>query len=75
MIPLYFLPLDSDPFRGFRQGFADVMMAIMGLVLMVSLTVTVVHVIQGEQDSAKKMFKWMIVGVVGLLLIYILRSL
>lgn len=59
-------------FEGFREGFAHMLMLLFGLVLMVSLGVTVYHVIQGEKDSAKKMFKWIFMGAVGMILIYVI---
>ena len=75
MIPQMFsyLALD-DPFRSFRQGFATFLMYVLGVVLMVSLVVTVIHVINGENDSAKKMIRWLVVAAVGLLLLAVLKN-
>lgn len=66
--------LSDDPFSGFRAGFANVILGIFGLVLMVSLAVTIIHVIQGERESAKKMFKWVIVAAVGFVLIAVIKG-
>ena len=65
--------LSSDPFVGFRQGFATVIQGIFGLILMFSLAATIVHVIQGERESAKKMITWMVAAVAGFILIEIMR--
>lgn len=75
MSNLLFTVLVGDPFAGFRQGFASVIQAIFGLILMFSLAVTVVHIIQGERDAAKKMANWVIAAVVGYILITIIKNL
>lgn len=67
--------LSADPFSSFRDGFGTVILGILGLILMFSLGATVIHVIQGERESAKKMLKWVITGAVGFVLIYVLKSL
>jgi len=74
MNALMFTILSGDPFSGFREGFANVILGIFGLILMVSLAVTITHVIQGERESAKKMFKWIIVGAVGFVLIAVIKG-
>lgn len=70
-----FTLLFDDPFSEFREGFSNVILGIIGIILMVSLTVTIIHVIQGERESAKKMLKWIIVAAVGFLLVEIVKGL
>ncbi len=67
--------LDTAPFADFRHGFANVIKAILGLVAMVSLAVTVIHVIKGDRESANKMLRWLIVTVVGYILIEVIAHL
>lgn len=67
--------LAGDPFYGFRQGFATVIQGVFGLILMFSLAATIIHVIQGERESAKKMVTWFVGAVAGLILIEIIKNL
>lgn len=68
------LPL-TDPFSDFRAGFATFIMAIFGIVCMVTLGVTIVYIIQGEKDSAKKMLRWVIVTAIGFAFIEVIKNL
>jgi len=65
----------EDPFAGFRYGFVSVVMALLGIAVMVSLTVVVIHVINGDKEGAQKMIKWLVATVVGLILINIIGKL
>ena len=64
-----------DPFSSFRAGFASFLLALLGIVCMVTLAVTIVYVIQGEKDSAKKMLKWVVVTAIGFILIEVIKNL
>ena len=64
-----------DPFADFRAGFATFLLALLGIVCLVTLAVTIVYVVQGEKDSARKMFKWVIVTAVGFILIEVIKNL
>lgn len=73
---MYILPLAADdPFRYFRQGFADFMIAVLCIIAAVSLIVTVIHIANGDQDSAKKFAKWFVTTIVGLTLITLIGRL
>lgn len=67
--------LSSSPFASLQYSFGTLLLLIFGLVAMVSLAVTVIHVMQGERESAKKALRWLIVTAVGFILIWILRKL
>lgn len=71
---LMILPL-TDPFADFRAGFANFILAIFGIICMVTLGVTIVYIIQGEKDSAKKMLRWVIVTAIGFAFIEIIKNL
>lgn len=69
------LPLASGPFAELQHSFGTFLLLVFGLIAMISLAVTVIHVIQGERESAKKALRWLIVTAVGFILISILRNL
>lgn len=71
MLPLL---IADDPFADYRAGFVVFVKALLGVVCLVALAVTVYHVIQGERDSAQKMFKWVVVSVVGFVLVEVLQK-
>lgn len=70
-----FIPSTFLAFEGLRRDFATLLMLIFGLIAMISLTVTVLHVIQGEKESAKKALRWMIVTAVGFILFTVIKNL
>lgn len=72
---LIFIPSTFLAFEGLRRDFATLLMLIFGLIAMISLTVTVLHVIQGEKESAKKALRWMIVTAVGFILFTVIKNL
>ena len=67
--------LSNSPFASLQHSFGTLLLLIFGLVAMVSLAVTVIHVMQGEKESAKKALRWLVVTAVGFSLILILRDL
>lgn len=75
MFELFILPLDADAFASFRQSFAELLLALFGLVCMITLAVTIIYVVQGEKDSAKKVLRWLIVSAIGFLLISVIKAL
>ncbi len=77
VMPLFnpFFLLASGPFSGLQHSFGNLLLMIFGLVAMVSLAVTVIHVIQGEKESAKKALRWLVVTAVGFILLIVLRDL
>lgn len=75
MCALYLVILAGDPFHGFRLGFATVIQGVFGLIMMFSLAATIIHVIQGDREAAKKMITWFVGSVAGLILIEIIKNL
>lgn len=67
--------LQVDPFKNFREGFANVLMTILGIGGAVSLIVTVLHIMNGDRESAKRFAKWLIAMVVGYTLLLVIREL
>lgn len=67
--------LSTSPFYNLQYSFGTLLLLVLGLMAMVSLTVTVIHVIQGEQDAAKKAVRWLVATTVGFIIILILRQL
>lgn len=63
------------PFSEFRSGLADVLQGLFGIVLIVSVIVTVIHGIKGERDGVQKMLNWIIFAVVGFVLITVVKNL
>ena len=61
--------LQSDPFAEFRASMANFLLVLLGLVAMVSLALTIVNVIQGEREGAKKAGTWAVVTAIGFVLI------
>jgi len=61
--------LAADFFTDFRRGFGLFLEALFGLVLLVSLVVTVVNVINNDREGARRMIRWIILGAVGFILI------
>ena len=64
-----------DPFSEFRAGFANFILAVFGIVCMVTLGATIIYIIQGEKDSAKKMLRWVILIAIGFVFIEIIKNL
>lgn len=56
----------------FGDGLARFLRILIGIFGMVSLSVTIIHVLNGDREAAKKMFKWLIGCVVGFVLISVL---
>lgn len=75
MYLLFTLLTYADPFESIRHGLARLLMAVLGLVAMVSLTLVIIHILQGDKEGAKKAAVWCIVTAVGFSLIAILGSL
>lgn len=67
--------LQTDPFKGFRMGLANVLMTILGIGGAVALIVTVLHIMNGDRESAKKFAKWVVAMVVGFTLLLVIRDL
>ena len=68
------IPLAGDPFASFRSSFADLMMAVLGLMAMVSLAVAVVNVMKGEKEAAGKMLRWLMAIVAGIVVIAAIKA-
>ena len=67
--------LSNSPFYNLQYSLGTLLLLIFGLIAMVSLTVTVIHVMQGEQDAAKKAARWLAATTVGFIIILVLRQL
>lgn len=65
----------DDPFADFRNGFVSVVTAVLGIAVMVSLAVVVIHVVNGDKEGAQKMIKWLVATVIGFILINIIGKL
>ena len=68
------LQTQQDPFAEFRSSMANFLLILMGLIAMVSLAITIVNVIQGEREGAKKAGTWALVTAIGFVLIEVLGS-
>lgn len=75
MLTALFIAVSADPLKGFRQGMADVILLLLGIVAMVSLVVTVIHIAQGDQEAGKKMARWLVGCVVGAIIIVVIKNL
>lgn len=65
----------DDPFADIRRSLGLLLMAILGIVAMVSLVIVIINVIQGDREGAKKVSVWLIATAVGFVLINFLRNL
>lgn len=74
MVRLLHILLAGGAFSGLQHDFGTLLMLIFGLLAMISLAVTVIHVIQGEKESAKKALRWVITTAVGFILLMVLRD-
>jgi len=59
----------SNPFAPFFTGLAKFLEYLMGIVIMVTLVVTFIHVMNGDREAALKVAKWFAVSVIGFLLL------
>ena len=64
--------LNVDPFNEIRQSLAKLLVAVLGLVAMISLVVTVINIIQGDREAAKKAGVWLVATLMGFMLITII---
>lgn len=55
-------------FESFRSSLAKFLMAVLGLCVMVSLVVVIIHIIKGDKEGASKILKWFIAFIVGFIL-------
>ena len=76
MMPLImFLQAEAEGFGEFTLGFARVIKYLLGILAMISLVVTVIHVMQGDREAAKKMVRWTVTFVAGFILVEIISHL
>ncbi|MBQ8482933.1 MAG: hypothetical protein IJ504_01350 [Bacteroidales bacterium] len=69
------LLISDDPFAYIRTSLASLLMAVLGLVAMISLALVIIHVVQGDREAAKKVSVWFMATAVGFILISILEKL
>lgn len=75
LMPSWILLQSEDPFKFFRQGLADVLITILGIISAVSLIVVAIHISKGDREAAGKFSKWLIASTVGLILLTIIKNL
>lgn len=74
MEPLFVMLVADDPFGDIRKSLSTLVLAVLGLVAMVSLAVVVINIIQGDREGAKKASVWFAATAVGFTLITLLGS-
>ena len=62
-------------FDALRRNIATVLMYVLGLAAAVTLTMIVIYIVQGDQDSAKKFAAWFAATALGFILISIIKGL
>ena len=62
-----------EGFAGLQGTVAEVLEIALSMVCMVTLAVVVIHIMNGERDGFQKLFRWMIISGVGVLLVEVMR--
>lgn len=62
-------------FEQLRRNIATILMYVLALAAAVTLTMIVIYVVQGDQDSAKKFAAWFAATTLGFVLITIIKNL
>lgn len=62
-------------FEAMRHSLAGLMRIILGIVAVVLLGVSTVHVVNGDQEGGKKFIRWFVGVVFGFILISVIQNL
>ena len=62
-----------EGFAGLQGTGAEVLEIALSMVCMVTMAVVVIHIMNGERDGFQKLFRWMIISGVGVVLMEVVR--